>query len=225
MYVKYKKTVIFIVTLVIVSLFLYLMIHYERRLVMMNIRYVRAFISSFIRRSGKVTIGIVFVLLYSLKPVLLVIPASLLSIFAGNIFGPYVAFALSMVGCFFSATLSFYLARWLGQPFVNKLLKGKALKMDDQVEKHGFKIMLLMRLSMIFPYDALGFASGLSKMNYGDFILGTVLGIIPEIFTYSYMGKHLKKPFSLKFILPIVAAVIIAYAASRWYKSDRKNND
>lgn len=166
--------------------------------------------------------AVIFVVIYSIKPVALVIPASLLSILAGNVFGPMHAFLLSMIGCFFSASLAFWFAHILGKPFVDKILRGKAFKLDNGIEKHGFLIMLLMRLAFVFPYDPLSYAAGLTKMKYTDFILGTMLGIIPEMLSYSFMGKHLNKPFSIKMLLPIAAILAVAVISSYIYRRYKK---
>ena len=97
----------------------------------------------------------------------------------------------------------------------------KALKLDENIEKNGFVIMLLMRLSIVFPFDPLCYASGLTKIKYRDFILGTMLGILPEMTVYSFMGKNISHPFSLRFILPILSVMllaIISYYVSKKYK-------
>lgn len=182
-----------------------------------SMRYLKDYILSY----GNFAV-VVFIIIYSLKPVVLVIPTSLLSILAGNIFGPIYAFVLSMIGCFFSASLAFFLAHMLGKPFVDKILRGKIFKLDNRIEKHGFLIMLLMRLSFVFPYDPLSYAAGLTKMRYTDFILGTMLGIIPEMLSYSFMGKHLNRPFSVKMLIPIAAMLGVAVTASYIYRRYKK---
>jgi len=167
--------------------------------------------------------ALAFLVIYSLKPVLMILPASLFSILAGNIFGPYYGLMLSMAGSFFAATLAFYLANKLGKSFVDKLLKGKALKLDSDIEKYGFKIILLMRLAFVFPHDPLSYAAGLSKMKYKDFILGTVLGIFPEMICFSFLGKSFERPFSFKILFPIISVIIVAVIASYYYKNVKNN--
>lgn len=166
--------------------------------------------------------AVIFVLIYSIKPILLIVPSGILSILAGTIFGPYKAFGLSMISCFFSASLAFYLAKNLGKPFVNKLLKGKAITLDSSIEKHGFKIITIMRLSVVFPYDALSYACGLSKMKYRDFILGTLIGIAPEMISYSFMGKHINNPFSVKFLMPLVIVAVLGICSYYIYQYTTK---
>lgn len=208
---KYIKIFIIIVVCAICTYFIF---KHKRHLGYFNIRDLRRYILSY----GKFS-AVAFVVIYSMKPILLIIPASLLSILAGSIFGPYEAFALSMISCYFAGTIAFFLARVLGKTFVQKLLKDKTFAIDSNVEKHGFKIMFMMRLSTIFPYDPLSYAAGLTKIKYWDFIFATLLGIAPEMLVYSFMGKNLRHPFSFKFIAPIVAVAIIAIISYYTYKS------
>lgn len=185
-----------------------------------NPRRIKRYILSY----GKLS-AVAFVVIYALKPILIVVPASLFSIMAGSIFGPWKAFMLSMISCFLSGSFAFFLAQKLGKPFVDKILKGKIMKLDDGIEKHGFIIMLLMRLSFVFPYDPLSYAAGLTKMKYRDFILGTVIGVAPEMLAYSFMGRNLERSFSIKSLLPILLIIIIASIAALTYKKYKTKND
>ncbi|PJI10327.1 MULTISPECIES: TVP38/TMEM64 family protein [Clostridium] len=168
-------------------------------------RMIRRYILSY----GKYA-SLVFVIMYSLKPFLLVMPVWIFSVVAGSVFGPWKAFALSMIGCYFSGTIAFMLAKKLGRPFVTKILKGKVMKLDDNIDKHGLVIILLMRLSFIFPYDALSYAAGLTKMKYSEFILGTLIGVAPEMLGYSFIGKGFGGKMSLASFLPVLLVVCIA---------------
>lgn len=210
-----------LVLVVLILIVVFLVLKYKRHFFHVNLRGLRRYILSY----GEFA-SVIFIIIYSLKPILLVVPTNLLSILAGNIFGPQKALLMSMIGCFTSGTVAFFLARFLGKSFVDKFLKGKAMKLDSSIEKHGFKIMLLMRLAVVFPYDPLSYAAGLTKMKYRDFILGTLIGIFPEMVTYSLMGKNMEHPFSHKFIAPIVIVIILAVGASYAYKysSNGKNS-
>ena len=163
--------------------------------------------------------AVAFITIYSLKPVLLIIPTSLFSILAGNIFGSWYGLTLSMVSSFLAATLAFFLAKKLGRNFVDKLIKGKAPEFDSNIEKHGFKVILLMRLSFIFPVDPLSYAAGLTSMRYREFILGTVIGILPEMVAYSFIGESFERAFSIKFFLPVIVIVLVAIIAYYYYKN------
>lgn len=203
----------YVVLIVVIAILAVLILNNRELIHHISIRHIREFILKY----GKFS-AMIFVIIYSLKPILLVIPASWMTIAAGSIFGPFAAFTLSMIGCFFGGTLAFYLSRILGKPFVDKMLKGKAMELDDRIEKEGFIIVLLMRLSIIFPFDALSYAAGLTKVKYKDFIVGTMLGVIPEMISYSFIGKRLGRPFSRGLIVSILATIIIAVIAAYIYK-------
>lgn len=215
-----EKLLKYLIIAILAIIFLYFIIRYGKALTHLRVKHVRRYILSY----GKFA-SVIFVLLYSLKPVLLVIPVSLLSIMAGNIFGPYKALLLSMIGCFTSGTLAFFLAKFLGRSFVDKLLKGKAMKLDANIEKHGTLIMAVMRLAFVFPYDPLSYAAGLTKMKYRDFILGTLIGVFPEMISYSFIGKQLEHPFSFKFIIPIISIVVVATIALYLYKNSKNTKN
>lgn len=202
-----------------IILVIFLIVRYWDTIRGLNIHNLRMYILSY----GSFA-ALCFILIYSLKPIVFIVPASLLSILAGNLFGPLYGLALSIISCFFAGSLAFFLAKGLGKPFVDKLLRGKAITFNDNFEKHGFKIMLIMRLSVIFPYDELSYAAGLTRMKYWDFISATLLGVLPEMTCYSLMGDNIQKPFSLKFMLPIALTVAIAFIAFSMYKKN-KNND
>lgn len=186
---------------------------------LMNLtNYIRSYILSY----GKFA-QVIFLIIYSLKPVLIIIPTSILTIMAGSIFGPWETFILSMLGCFFSGSLAFIIAKKIGKPFVDRLLKGKVISLNNKVEAQGFFIVLIMRLSNVFAYDPLSYAIGLTKIKYKHFILATMIGVAPEILMYSFMSKNAKHLFSFKFLFPIILVIIISLIS--YYIYTKKNKD
>ncbi|MEY7999204.1 TVP38/TMEM64 family protein [Clostridium sp. Mt-5] len=218
---KNKKNIgKYIISALLILFIIILVFIYKDKLCGINMYNIRNYIQSY----GKFS-ALIFIIMYTLRPLLIVFPASLMSIIAGNIFNSHVAILLSMIGCFGSATIAFFLSRFLGRSFVDRILKGRALTLDKNIEKYGFKIMAIMRLSFVFPYDPLSYASGLTKMKYSDFILGTLIGTLPEMVTYSLMGKNLGNPFSVKFILPIMILCVIAFCSIYIHKRKSKNTN
>ena len=90
-----------------------------------NLRVER--IVNFIRSKGPFA-AIIFLGIYALKPFIIVMPSNVVAIVGGIIFGPIKGFLISMVGFFVSGTIAFYLARFLGKEFVQKLIGNKFMK-------------------------------------------------------------------------------------------------
>ncbi|MCR1935208.1 TVP38/TMEM64 family protein [Clostridium tepidum] len=207
------KIISLILIIIIVAVFL---IRHGHTLKKMNIRHT----VKYIRRCGKFS-SICFLLVYALKPLVLIVPASMLSLVGGILFGPVKGFIFNMLGFFLSGSLAFWLSRILGKSFVDKILKGKAVELDNNIGKQGFKIIFLLRFPPIFPFDPLSYAAGLTKMKYKDFILGSLLGVIPETLCYSYMGRNVMNPLTSKFIVPVILVILTTVIGIYVYKKSK----
>lgn len=152
-----------------------------------------------------------FLFLTFLKSFIIVIPAAVFSVAGGMLFGAVKGFILNLIGLFISATTVFFIARYLGKGFIYKILKGKMLKLDNQLKCNGFKFMVLFRMIPIFPFDLLSLAAGVSSIKYRDFICGSVLGSIPEILCYSLIitGFGRNHHGQSKFVFFMVAIIIL----------------
>jgi len=132
---------------------------------------------------------LVFILIYAIGCVL-ALPGSILTLAGGAIFGTVNGTLFNVLASNLGATLAFFMARFLGRDFVAGLMKGgKLAKLDDSIEKNGFKTIFRLRLIPVFPFNGLNFGSGFSKVKYKDYLLGSVLGMLPGTFIYTYFGS------------------------------------
>lgn len=177
--------------------------HWLIRAYMQNFNLIKKYIKSF----GQFAV-IAFILIFLLRTFLVVFPYSIMVIFGGSIFGWRWGFLYSMFAVFLSASMAYFMSKYLGKEFVQKLLRGKLKQLDSKVEEHGFKIILFMRLSTVFPYDILNYAAGLTKIGYRDFIMGTLLGMTLETFSLNFLGANARNPFSPKFKFAIVLILL-----------------
>lgn len=90
-----------------------------------------------------------------------------------------------------------------------KLIGNKATKINNQLEHHGFRSILLLRLIPLFPFDAISYAAGLSNTRFISFALGTTLGIIPGSFVYNFLGNSFNNPFSKTFYIALSLLFIL----------------
>ena len=146
--------------------------------------------------------------IYAIKPLLLIIPTNLLALVGGGLFGPIKAIIFTSIGFFISGTIAFYLARFLGRDFVSGILKKRFNKLENIMSKSGFKYLFILRLPPIMPYDPLSYIAGLTNISYKDFILASVIGVMPETICYSIIGTSFKSPFSPQFIIPFAILII-----------------
>lgn len=133
--------------------------------------------------------GIVFIIIYTLATVLF-IPGSLLTLGAGAIFDVLLGSIYVFIGAVLGATSSFLIGRYLARDWVSKKIENnsKFKAIDRAVAKSGFKIVLLTRLSPVFPFNLLNYALGITQVKLNDYILGSV-GMIPGTVMYVYLGS------------------------------------
>jgi uncharacterized membrane protein YdjX (TVP38/TMEM64 family) len=90
------------------------------------------------------------------------------------------------------ASVAFFIGRTLGREFAASLIGDKLAKYDDAIERNGFATVLYLRL-VYFPFTAMNFGMGLTKVHFGDYFFGTALGIIVGTFIFTFFIGTLKK--------------------------------
>jgi len=121
---------------------------------------------------------------------ILAIPAIPLTASAGYLFGPIKGTAIVLLSASIAAAISFTIGRTLLRDYVENVLKDypKFAKLDRAIGREGFKLMLLLRLSPIFPFALSNYLYGASSINFTAFFGGTLLGFAPGTIAYVYTG-------------------------------------
>jgi uncharacterized membrane protein YdjX (TVP38/TMEM64 family) len=148
------------------------------------------FTQKFVQRSG-VWAPIVYILIYSFRS-LVFFPASLLTIISGMLFGPWFGLLYTLIGENISANISFVVGRYLLSDLEEYIHNKNQLfsRITNHIQGNGFLTVLFMRLAYL-PFDLVGYSSGIFKLNQKDFALGTLLGTIPGLMAYTFIGSSL----------------------------------
>jgi uncharacterized membrane protein YdjX (TVP38/TMEM64 family) len=136
------------------------------------------------------TVGaIAFITIYILATVAF-IPGSILTFGSGVLFGVVWGSLYVFISATLGATIAFLVGRYLARGWVAKKIEGnhKFQAIDQAVGKEGLKIVLLTRLSPIFPFNLLNYAFGITGVSLKDYVIGSV-GMIPGTVMYVYMGS------------------------------------
>lgn len=130
-----------------------------------------------------------FIAGYSIAPVVFA-PAFLLTIAAGAIFGFVKGVVYVMIGATIGATLAFLMGRYVARQFVESLLvrEPRLQIIDRAVERHGFRLVALLRMSPAVPFVLLNYALGLSRIRLLDYVAASI-GMLPVVAMYVYSGK------------------------------------
>ncbi|MEG4324658.1 TVP38/TMEM64 family protein [Microcoleus sp. herbarium5] len=131
-----------------------------------------------------------FILIYIVATVLF-IPGSLLTLGSGVLFGVVGGSVCVSIGSVLGATCAFLVGRYLTRDWVSKQIEGnqKFKAIDSAVASEGWKIVLLTRLSPIFPFNLLNYAFGVTQVSLKDYFLASWIGMIPGTVMYVYIGS------------------------------------
>jgi uncharacterized membrane protein YdjX (TVP38/TMEM64 family) len=123
---------------------------------------------------------------------ILAIPAvPILTASSGYLFGTLPGTAVCLLSAAAAASISFAIGRTLLRGYVERVLDDnpRFRSMDNAIEKGGFKLMLLVRLSPLFPFALSNYLYGASSVRFAPYFAGTLLGFLPGTFAYVYAGR------------------------------------
>ncbi|HEX2036096.1 MAG TPA: TVP38/TMEM64 family protein [Chloroflexota bacterium] len=120
------------------------------------------------------------------------LPAPVITIANGYLFGAFWGGLLSWTSAMAGAGLCFGLARALGRPVVGRLAgDGPLAKTDAFFVRYGTSAVLIARLIPIVSFDAISYAAGLTRMGLASFLIATGVGQIPATVVYSVLGENI----------------------------------
>ncbi|MFM7887971.1 MAG: TVP38/TMEM64 family protein [Pseudanabaena sp.] len=133
--------------------------------------------------------GLAFILIYILATIAF-IPGSALTLGAGTLFGVLWGSIYVFVGATLGAIAAFLIGRYLARDWIGKKIQDNEqfAAIDRAVAHAGFKIVLLTRLSPIFPFNLLNYAFGVTGVALKEYAIASI-GMIPGTVMYVYIGS------------------------------------
>jgi uncharacterized membrane protein YdjX (TVP38/TMEM64 family) len=132
---------------------------------------------------------LLFIVIYSVAVVVLV-PGSWMTMAGGAVFGILPAVAYALVAATVGSTAAFLIGRYVARGFVARHLDAmpRFAAIDRAVSADARRIIVLLRLSPVTPFNFLNYGLGLTAISVWDFVIGSV-GMIPGAFMYAYAGN------------------------------------
>ena len=167
---------------------------------------------------------IAFILIYALG-ILALMPATVLTLAAGAIFGIVRGVLYASIGATIGSTCAFLIGRYGARRFVERRLAAmpRFAAVDRAVAARGRRIVFLLRLSPIVPFNFLNYALGLTPLSVWDFMLAG-LASLPGEMMYAYWGRlsgealvlaeQAEAPKTASYYAFLVGGLIAAVAAS-----------
>ena len=152
------------------------------------------------------------------------VPSFLITFANGLAFGVFWGWVLSLFGHVLAAGVCFGISRSVGRVPVEVLVGRAGLESADRwFARWGLYAVFAARLVPGVAFDAVSYAAGLTRMRFRSFILASALGILPQTFLYSYLGRQAPQYLGLFLVTSaLVVAGALAFAIARHRRERRR---
>jgi phospholipase D1/2 len=122
---------------------------------------------------------------------LVVFPVVVLIAATAAALGPIKGFVAASVGVLSSATLLFFIGRFLGQERLQSMLGRGALRVQERIIGKGVLAIAMIRMVPVAPFSVVNVLAGASRLRLTDFLIGTALGMAPGIIAMAALGAQI----------------------------------
>jgi uncharacterized membrane protein YdjX (TVP38/TMEM64 family) len=153
---------------------------------------------------------LMFVALQALQVVFAPIPGEVTGFVGGFLYGTVAGSLLSTIGLTAGSLMAFFIARLLGLPLVEKVVKKRYRDEFDQWVTHrGLYIVFILFLIPGFPKDSLCYLLGLTHLGVTAFILMNIFGRLPGTVLLALQGSAVDKGHYATFFILLGCSLLM----------------
>jgi uncharacterized membrane protein YdjX (TVP38/TMEM64 family) len=132
---------------------------------------------------------LLFIVVYILATVLF-FPGSVLTIGAGFVYGVFLGTVAVSIAATMGAALAFLIARYLARDKIEQTVGSnqKFKQIDRAIGAQGAKLVFLLRLSPLIPFNLSNYLYGLTAVKFWPYVLASWIGMLPGTLLYVYLG-------------------------------------
>jgi phospholipase D1/2 len=140
----------------------------------LNVDRTVTWIRGYGERLGPITAISIFILAS-----VMVVPLTFLAVVSMVSYGPVWGVLYLILGTTLGGIISFFLGKWLGRDFVERIAGHRIRQLDGRLANHALAAVIVLRMVPVAPFAVVNMAIGVSSIGLPDFILGTVIGMLP----------------------------------------------
>ena len=142
---------------------------------------------------------LLYVSIYAVAPSFM-FPGIPLTVLGGALFGPLWGMVYASIGATLGASIAFLVARRMGRPWVEKKIKNTRLqKLDEDVERYGWKVVAVARLIPLLPFNVLNYAFGMTRIPFSRFVAASFIFMLPGVAAYVLFSSSLSDALGGRF--------------------------
>ena len=136
------------------------------------------------------------------------IPRHIVSFLGGYAFGAVLGTALAVLATEIGCVIVFFYGRYVGRPLVSERIRARVRRIEDFLASNPFSMTLLIRLLPMGNNFATSLAAGVSRVPARPFLLGSLLGYLPQTFVFALAGSGIEVGGRARIAVAVVFFVV-----------------
>jgi uncharacterized membrane protein YdjX (TVP38/TMEM64 family) len=156
---------------------------------------------------------------------LFAVPVTFLAVVSILAFGPVWGSAYLLAASTVGAVVSFSIGKWLGSEVIGQMAGEQVTRLGKRFVKHGILFVIALRMLPIAPFAIINMAVGISSIHLRDFVLGTILGMMPGtvviavfIDRFAVLTRKLDPEGMILFAILVLLVGLASWSVRRWIK-------
>lgn len=148
----------------------------------------------------------------------LAVPLTLLVMAVALSFGAWPGSFYALAGAVLGALISYAFGAALGRRSIARLAGSKLNRLSKRLANHGVMAIITVRLIPVAPFTLINMLAGASHIKLRDFVIGTVIGLLPGIIMITVFAKSLRQVIDSPTTadLVIFVGIVIAIGSALW---------
>ena len=152
---------------------------------------------------------------------LVLFPVNVLIAVTVLVFGPLLGGVYAVIGSLASALLLYEIGRGLRQGVLRRQLTPRLRLLGARLARRGLPAIVFVRIVPVAPYSLVNLVAGAARIRRRDYVLGTVLGMLPGILVNALFVDRIlaliqRPQWSTLFALALV--LVLALALLYWLR-------
>ena len=136
------------------------------------------------------------------------VPRHIVSFLGGYAFGLGLGTLLALAATELGCVLVFFYGRFVGRPLVSERLRARVRRVEDFLAANPFSMTLLIRLLPVGNNFATCLAAGISRVPARPFLLGSLVGYVPQTFVFALAGSGIEMGANFRVALAVLFFVV-----------------
>ena len=192
-----------------------------------NRRYMSASVITEYSPKNELLSALAMLMLYLFKTVSVIFPYKVLQLTVGMQFSLIPAFFINLIGSAISFAIGYLMGRIYSTEAVKRIVE-KNKKLSLLIQRQSSNIVFFsffLRTLLFLPLEAVSMYFGAVKADFKKYMLGSILGMLPNIVISTIMCDNISKPASPAFFVSVVLFILISFIAVIWYAKYIKKED